>query len=193
LGLLIEEETALVGLGLGLFLLLQGAGARRSGTALLLLSAVWLGGSEIVILPHYSDPAAAAEENQAESHFIQLRSAPIAWVATVALNRLDSDALRALPLPRQVSRPPPCPDPGHCSALRWWIYPTAGLALLSPSTLVITAPPAAALLLADKPGRFRRHWAAPILPPLWLAASLGLARLARWPLFRRSAAAALVV
>src|SRR5439155_12409549 len=31
------------------------------------------------------------------------------------------------------------------------------------------------------------------LPPLWLAASLGLARLARWPLLRRSAAAALVV
>jgi hypothetical protein len=82
---------------------------------------------------------------------------------------------------RVAGQPITCSQVGQCSALRWWLYPTGGVALLSPPTLAIAGPPAAALLLADRPGRFRRHWAAPMLPVIWLAAAAGLSRLKHRP------------
>lgn len=116
-----------------------------------------------------------------ERHFSRLRGEPLPWALLVAASRLEPDGLQALGWLRPFGLPQRCtyPLPGQCSALRWWVYPTAELSLLSPSTLVMAAPPAAVLLLADRPGRFRRHFAAPLLPVVWLATAAGLARLLR--------------
>ena len=181
LGVLFEEEAALVAVGIALYLLLRWPGARRVGLALLVAGGGWLALGEAVAMPRYHQPSTAGEESRAEDHFGELRSQPLEWIGYVALNRLEPDGLRASGLFRGRNQPEVCSDPGHCAALRWWLYPTGGLALLSPTTLIMAAPEAAALLLADKPGRFRRHWAAPMLPVIWLAAAAGLARLGRWP------------
>lgn len=179
LALLWEEEAALLAIGIGLYLLLHSGPGRRIGLALLLSGGGWLGLGETLAMPHYGQPSTMAENRPAE-HFGQLRSQPLAWLGTVALNRIEPDGLRASGLFRGRSQPETCAEAGRCSALRWWLYPTGGLALLSPTTLLMNAPAAAALLLADKPGRFRRHWAAPLLPVIWLATAIGLARLGRW-------------
>ena len=67
-------------------------------------------------------------------------------------------------------------------AARWLLAPTGGLSLLAPQVLIADAPQAATLLLADKGERFRRHWTAPMLPTIWLAAVTGYATLRGRPL-----------
>jgi hypothetical protein len=176
LGMLIEEEAALLGIGLGLYLLLFSPSARRGGVVLLLTSVFWLSLLEGALMPLYHEPTTGAE-TRAEGHFEQLRTNPLDWLTFVAASRLEPELTRAAGVSRAANRPINCAQPGQCSALRWWLYPTGGSALLSPQTLVIAGPPAAALLLADRPGRFRRHWAAPMLPVIWLAAAAGLSRL----------------
>jgi uncharacterized membrane protein len=176
--LLLEEEAALVALGLAFYLLVFGSSARRIGASLFAAALVWLVLAETVAMPAFSQPNAGGAETRPEGHFRQLLANPSSWVGTVVATRLEPDLLRGLG-PSARGGPPPCPQPGQCSALRWWLYPTAGLALLSPQVLSIAAPPAAALLLADRPGRFRRHWSAPILPVVWTAAVFGLAKLGR--------------
>lgn len=182
LALLIEEEAALPALGIGLYLALVRPSARQVGATLALASLLWLGIGESVVMPRYHHPSTGTDETRAENHFSELRARPLAWLGRVAADRLDPDLLRSIPWTRRTVRPAECFAPGHCSALRWWLYPTAGAALLAPTTLVMAGPSAATLLLADKPGRFRRHWVAPLVPIVWLAATVGLARLRRWPL-----------
>jgi len=66
-------------------------------------------------------------------------------------------------------------------AVRWLLAPAGGLPLLAPHVLVIDAPQAAALLLADKGERFRRHWSSPMMPTIWLSAVVGFSVLrGRW-------------
>jgi uncharacterized membrane protein len=179
--LLIEEEAALLTVGIGLFLLGFVCRGRRAGALALVCGLLWLGVNETLIMPAYQ-PASAANETRAETHFAELRERPLDWSRRVLVNRLEPELLRGNAWLGQYGLPERCTvgAAGHCSALRWWLYPTGGLALLSPATLVSAAPSAAALLLADRPGRFRRHWVAPMLPALWISAALGLARLARW-------------
>jgi hypothetical protein len=190
LALLMEEEAALAGLGLGLLLLVALKAPRRLGGVVLLTSALWLGVGELAAMPRFQHGQAEGE-SRPERHFGELQDSPLAWLGAVAVNRLEPDLVRALDL--RGASPEPCPNPGHCSALRWWVYPTGGIALLSPQTLLIAGPPAAALLLADRPGRFRRHWAAPMLPIIWLATAAGLANLAAWPRARLIGVSALVL
>jgi uncharacterized protein YjeT (DUF2065 family) len=57
--------------------------------------------------------------------------------------------------------------------------------------LLAAAPELAALLAADREGRYRRHWVAPSLPIIWLATITGLARLSN-PTFRLVAGGLLV-
>ena len=192
LALTFEEEAALLALGVGLYLLWFRPTARGTAAVLLLAGGLWLGSAEGLVMPSFYQPTTSADETRAERHFSQLRENPAGWLQSVALNRLDPETLGALRLPRRVGQPTRCPEGGHCSALRWWLYPTAGLALLSPPALLIAGPPAASLLLADRPGRFRRHWAAPMLPVFWLAATLGLVRLAGRRRIRLAAVAALL-
>jgi uncharacterized membrane protein len=178
LAVLWEEEAALVGAGLALYLLVRG-GSRSTATALLAASAVWLVVGELVLMPAYTQGGNVDGDTRAESHFSELRDEPFAWIVRVAIDRLDPDLARSGPLRRTIGPAPACAQQGQCSALRWWLYPTAGLPLLAPQTLLVVAPSAAALLLADRPGRFRRHWVAPLLPGLWLSGVAGLARLRR--------------
>lgn len=179
LAVLFEEEAALPLIGLGLFLALFRREGRAIGLTLLVAGGLWLGLGEQQVMPGYHQTSTADEESRASNHFAQLQEEPAAWLRSVAVDRLDPDLVRTSGLRRLVGQPTPCPDPGHCSALRWWLYPTAGVALLSPPTLLMAAPSAAALLLADKPGRFRRHWVAPMLPLIWLATAVALASLGR--------------
>lgn len=177
-----EEEAALLTIGVGLYLLLlQMRSTRWIGVAVLLVGGTWLGVVERLLLPTFSHASTVSGVSWAEAHFSELRRDPLGWLVVVAASRLEPDLLDAVGWQRSPRVAQACtyPIPGDCSALRWWIYPTAGLALLSPGTLMMAGPPAAGLLLPDKPGRFRRHFAAPLVPLLWQAAVVGLARLGR--------------
>ncbi len=155
LALLIEEEAGLTVAGLGIFLLLSRRTIRWA-PALLVASAVWLGLVGFVVMPRFHEPSTAGE-NRTLGHFEHLRQSPGEAVGTFLTRR-------------------------SVLAARWLLAPTGGLALLAPEVLAIDLPHAATLLLADKEGRYRRHWAAPMLPAIWLAAVVGLARLGKSPL-----------
>jgi len=155
LAILMEEEAGLAVLGLGLLLLLQ-RGCRRTGLALACLSMLWLGLIALVVMPRFHEPSTvpSAGENRTVDHFSQLLKQPGAV--------FEDFALRRLPL-----------------AARWLIAPTGGLVLLAPQVALADLPQAGVLLLADKEGRFRRHWASPMLPTIWMASIVGLAWLRR--------------
>jgi uncharacterized membrane protein len=176
-----EEEAALLAVGVGLYLLLRVRSPRWIGVAVLLVGGAWLGVVERLVLPTFSYASTLADVSRAEGHFSELRRDPLGRLVVVATSRLEPDLLDAVGWQRPVRVAQDCSDsyPGDCSLLRWWVYPTAGLALLSPGTLVMAGPPAATLLLADNSGRFRRHFAAPLVPLLWQAAVVGLTRLGR--------------
>lgn len=158
LALPMEEEAGLAVLGLGLLLVLR-PGRRRVGLALCGLAALWLGVVALVVMPRFHEPSTrpASGENRTVDHFAALRERPGAAVQEIVGQRLPV-------------------------ALRWLLAPTGGLPLLAPRVLIVDAPQAATLLLADKPDRLRRHWAAPMLPTIWLSAVVGLAALRRPPL-----------
>ncbi len=150
-----EEETGLGVLGLGVMLLAR-SGQRRLGGALAALALLWLGLIAFVIMPRFHEPSTlpAPGDIRTVDHFSQLLTQPGAVFTDVAAHRV--------PL-----------------AARWLLAPTGGLPLLAPQVAIVDLPQAAALLLADKEGRFRRHWAAPMLPTIWLASVVGYASLRR--------------
>jgi hypothetical protein len=172
LAMLWEEEAAALAFGLGLFLLFRREG-RRSGLALCAASAGWLAVATLVVMPGFHDPGTTDEDARTVGEFASLRREPMVWLATLARP------------PESCTSPPRLGWGRLACAAEWWLYPTGGLALLSPRTLLVDVPHAAVLLLGEK-DRFRRHWAAPILPVLWLSTAAGLAafrkRRAFWPL-----------
>ena len=152
-----EEEAGLAVLGLGVFLVLR-RGTRRLGLALTALALLWLGLVAMVIMPRFHEPSTrpSSGENRSVDHFAALREQPAETIRDLALVRT----------PR---------------AIRWLLAPAGGLPLLAPQVLVIDAPQAAALLLADKGERFRRHWSSPMMPTIWLSAVVGFSVLrGRW-------------
>jgi uncharacterized membrane protein len=156
--LLLEEEAGLTVVGLGAFLLMS-PGGRRWAPVLLVVGVLWLSLVALVVMPRFHDPSTvrSGADNRTVGHFAQLRQRPAEVFGALLTERI--------PL-----------------AARWLLAPTGGLALLAPEVLLIDAPHAATLLLADNEGRYRRHWAAPMLPIIWLATVAGLARLRRPPL-----------
>ena len=151
---LLEEEAALVVAGLGLWMLLERRG--RLGAGLFVAGVGLLFSATLLIMPGFHNPATleAAGGNRSLNHFAELRTDP-----TVALRRLVGER---------------GPD-----AVVSFLLPTAGTALLAPPILVAALPTGAALFLQDRTDTFHRHWAAPILPLLWLAAAVGLAQIRR--------------
>lgn len=153
----IEEEAGLAVLGLGLMLLLR-RGQRMVGLGLMAVALLWLGAISMVVMPRFHEPSTmpSSGENRTVEHFAALREHPVETLTDLTTQRF----------PR---------------AARWLLAPTGGLALLAPQVLIADAPQAAALLLADKGERFRRHWTAPMLPTIWLASVVGFAALrGRW-------------
>lgn len=167
LALLVEEETGLIVVGLGLFLLLRRS-TRQLGAALTLTGALWLVLIALVVMPRFHEPSTLPKggQNRTLDHFDALRADPSGTLTTLLTERVPV-------------------------AARWLLAPTGGLALLAPHVLLIDLPDAAVLVFADKEQRFRRHWASPTLPIVWLATVVGLARLRRPPL-RALGVAALV-
>ena len=155
LAVLLEEEASLVLIGLGSWLLLarhSGPGASLLGAGLALLLTATL-----LIMPGFHHPATltAAGENRALNHFAELRADPdVAWQRLSAGRGLDA-----------------------FSAL---LLPVGATALLAPIQLTAALPTAVALFLQDRGDTFQRHWAAPILPLIWLASLTGLARQVGW-------------
>ncbi|MCC7105567.1 MAG: DUF2079 domain-containing protein [Chloroflexi bacterium] len=170
LALLWEEEAAALEVGLGLFLLLRRAD-RLPGVTLCAASAGWLALATLVVMPGFHDPGTTDQEARTVGEFASLRREPGAWLATLARP------------PESCTSPPRLGWGRFACAAEWWLYPTGGLALLSPRTLLVEVPHVAVLLLGEK-DRFRRHWAAPILPVLWLSTSAGLAALRTRRAFR---------
>lgn len=163
-----EEEAGLAVLGLGLLLALR-PGRRLLGGALAGVAILWLGLIALVIMPSFHEPSTrpASGESRTVEHFALLRDHP---------DEVARDFLtRRLPL-----------------AGRWLLAPTGGLALLAPQVLIADMPHAATLLLADKGERYRRHWSAPMLPTIWLAAVSGFAAL-RGPRLRMVGLGMLIV
>ncbi len=155
---LIEEEAALVVVGLGAYLLVRRE-ARRWAAPLLAVGLLWLVLVALAVMPPFHEPSTlpTSADNRTLGHFEQLRRRPGEALAVLATERI-----------------PP--------AARWLFAPTGGVALVAPEVLLIDLPHVVTLLTADKEGRFRRHWAAPMVPIIWLATVVGLARLRRPPL-----------
>jgi uncharacterized membrane protein len=151
LSALLEEEASLVLIGLGGWLLLahqRGPGARLLGAGLALLLTATL-----LIMPGFHHPVTliAAGENRAMNHFAELRADPeVVWRRVGGGRGLD--AFNAL------------------------LLPVGATALLAPVQLTAVLPTAVALFLQDRGDTFQRHWAAPVLPLIWLASLAGLAR-----------------
>jgi uncharacterized membrane protein len=153
LSITIEEEAALAVLGLGLLLALR-RGHRLLGLALAGQALLWLVLGALVVMPSFHEPSTvpSSGENRTIDHFAALREQPVETLTDLVTQRV----------PR---------------AARWLLAPTGGLPLLAPQVLIVDVPQAATLLLADKGERFRRHWTAPMLPTIWLAAVVGYAAL----------------
>jgi uncharacterized membrane protein len=149
----IEEEAGLAVLGLGLLLFLR-RGHRLLGMALAGFALLWLGLVAMVVMPRFHEPTTLppSGENRTVDHFAALRERPGETLIDLVTQRV----------PR---------------AARWLLAPTGGLPLLAPQVLIVDVPQAATLLLADKGERFRRHWTAPMLSTIWIAAVVGYAAL----------------
>ena len=152
LALPMEEETALAVGGLGALLWIRRE--RLLGTVVGLAAVLGLALMVFVVMPRFHDPRTlgSVEGNRTVNHFAELRTEP-----TKLADRLLGERGR--------------------DAAIWLGLPTGGLALLSPSTLLVGAPTFAALFLQDRDDTFGRHWVTPLTVALWFATALGLARL----------------
>ncbi|MDP8923439.1 MAG: DUF2079 domain-containing protein, partial [Chloroflexota bacterium] len=166
LALPMEEETALAVGGLGA--LLWARRQRLLGMLVGSAALVWLATMVFVVMPRFHDPRTldTVDGNRTLHHFEEIRAEP-AKIADRLLGERGRDAAV------------------------WLGLPTGGLALLSPSTLLVGAPTFAVLFLQDRDDTFGRHWVVPVTVALWFATALGLARLPRGG--RRSAGIGLLV
>ena len=148
--LLVEETSTLSLLGLGLMLLcLRQA---RLGAIVCGVAAAWLLAATLIVMPGFHLEETLPEEgNRTLAKFSLLLQDPgEAWTLT-----------------RERA----------AEAAEWWLLPNAGLALLSPVTLIATLPTAGVLLFLNDPDDLRSHRAAPLLPLLWISSVQGLALL----------------
>jgi uncharacterized membrane protein len=150
--LFLEEESAMVIAGLGLMLLTQ----RRVklGLGWLALGSLYLALAIFVIMPrfHQQNTLPDGTINRSVGHFQEVLTESGALTDRLFGERMR-DALVSLALP------------------------TGGLALLQPQILVANIPTFTALLLQDRDDTFHRHWAAPMLPLIWMATAAGIGRL----------------
>lgn len=148
----LEEEAALVVMGIGLMLLVLRHW--KQSAVWFSIGFIWLAIAVFVIMPrfHTADTVADGAPNRTVGHFQELRERP-----TVLTDRLFGERAR--------------------DALTSLALPSAGLPLLAPAMLIVDAPSFAALFLQDRDDTFRRHWAAPMLVVLWMATATGLAYL----------------
>ena len=130
------------------------AGGIKLGLALAVVATVWMLLTVFTVMPGFRLPSRDESENRTLSHYTQVQADP----AVVARWLL-------------VERGP--------DALAWLVLPTGGLALLAPGVLVAALPGFVALFLQDRPGTYAGHWSAPLLPIVWLAAAVALARVQR--------------
>jgi uncharacterized membrane protein len=149
---LMEEEAALAVAGFGLLLLVRRP--RLLGLGLLAGSAIILTLSTLLVMPAFHDSRTLKSDHATRtmSHFSTLRAQPGA-----AFERLTGARGQ--------------------EALVGFVLPSGGGVLLAPEVLAAGLPTFAALVLQDREDTFRRHWAAPILPAVWLATAAGLAAL----------------
>jgi uncharacterized membrane protein len=150
--LFLEEESAMVIGGLGLMLLAQ----RRwkLGLGWFALGAVYLSLAMFVIMPrfHQQNTLPEGTANRSVGHFQEVLTEPNA-LADRLLGERMTDALASL------------------------VLPTGGLMFLQPQMLIANIPTFAALLLQDRDDTYHRHWAAPMLPIVWMATAAGIGRL----------------
>ena len=152
LACLLEEEAALPLAGLGLWQL--ASGQRRLGLGLLLGGLGLLLAATLAIMPGFHQPATldAVQGNRALGHFSELRGDSAAFLGRL-LSARGEDLLIS------------------------YLLANGGTALLAPGASLAAGPTIGALMLQDRSDTLHRHWAAPALPLLWLAAILGLRRL----------------
>lgn len=150
----LEEEAALIVIGAGFWLLTQRN--LRAGLVWVVSGVIWLALAVFVIMPRFHVAATLPEiaPNRTVGHFGELLTRP-----SVLTDRLHGERGQ--------------------EALTRFVLPTGGLALLSPTTLLIDVPSFAALFLQDRDDTFGRHWAAPMLPVLWMATAATIARFRR--------------
>ncbi|MCC7103794.1 MAG: DUF2079 domain-containing protein [Chloroflexi bacterium] len=188
LALLFEEEAAPLVAGAGLMLLLYdlfkrqrvvdrgtprtAARDRQDGVlpiGLIVLGTLWVLLAAFAVMPGFRAPEAAREaSNRALSHYDLVRQDP-AIVMSWLLGERGPDAAASL------------------------LLPVGGVALLAPVSLVAAAPTFMLLFLQDRAGSYAGHWAAPMLPVLWLATVIGLGWLARWRRIERMGLVALAL
>jgi uncharacterized membrane protein len=146
---LMEEEAALALAGLGLLMLVRRP--RLLGAGGLVAAAIILSLAAGAIMPSFHDPRTInAGGTRTAGHFSAVSTAP-----GVVIERL---------LGRRGQ-----------NVFLSFVVPTAGLPFLSPTILPAGLPTFVALFLQDRDDTYTRHWAAPIIPAVWLAAVGGLA------------------
>jgi uncharacterized membrane protein len=168
ISLLFEEETApLVGAAGAYLLLVQ---RRRAGLAIGALAVIWLVILVLVFMPAFHDPETLGgmDGNRTTAHFEQVSDNP-----GTALEWLVGER--------------------GAEAAIWLIGPAVGLPLLAPEVLALAVPAFMILFLQDREGTFAGHWSAAMLPVFWLAATVGLVRLAGRAGRRRSAVISIAV
>ena len=172
--LLLEEELTPTVVGLGIILALgfgwprRAAGAastsivtggrpRTLGLTLAAIGLLWALLAVLVLLPGYryrSGGQRAEPPNRAAGHYDQVIQEP-SLLGPWIIDERGPDVAAT------------------------WLLPNGGLALLGPEALAVALPGLAVLFLQDRAGTWAGHWAAPLLPLIWLAVVVGLARLAR--------------
>lgn len=153
--LLFEEEASLVVIGLGLSWMVRSRVHWRWGAALAGLGALWLVLVTLVVMPAFQNRASREAGNRTAAHYRDLIQNPIGRTVEYVRER----------------------GPG---AVAWLLLPNAGLALLSPSSLLAAAPATAVLFFQDRDDTYGGHWAGVMIPIFAMATAAGLARLRRW-------------
>ena len=150
--LFLEEESAMIIAGLGLMLLTQ----RRwkQGVGWFALGSIYLSLAMFVVMPHFHQQNTLPEgtPNRSVGHFQELFDKP-----HVLTDRLFGERMR--------------------DATVSLVLPTGGLVFLAPQLLIADIPSFTALFLQDRDDTFGRHWAAPMLPLLWMATAAAIGRL----------------
>lgn len=129
----------------------------RLGLGLMAAGTLWALLAVLVVMPGFRMPARGETPNRAAAHYTLVRQDPSVVVGW-ALGERGPDALA------------------------WLVLPHGGLALLAPEILVVAVPSFIVLFLQDRAGTYAGHWAAPLLPIVWLAVAVGWARLRARPL-----------
>jgi uncharacterized membrane protein len=167
LALCCRIDTAFIGLGLGVVILLTQTGARRHGAWTILLAAAWLTLDLAVVVPVVRAAYGPGAGDLVGRRFEALGGGPLGILRTVMARPLFVLGMLV--------------DLDKVQALFDLLAPTGFLGLLAPWALAPALPVLAINFLSESVWQqsVHAHYMAPVIPFVWIAAVEGLAWLSR--------------